>query len=166
MKKFFAILLVLLSILLVVSCAKEPVSDTIPETSASEAQAEKTSEPQEKDSPAYDIYVYEGEGFPGAFAISLFENGQFSYYEGGFSSFIGAGDWEIEGDILTLRCIPNGNVGFVHRFKIEEDHIAFLAEESDNFMYVKVPSGGKFYKNMEKEGINVFIIERNEENDR
>ena len=84
-------------------------------------------------------YLYEGEGFGGAFSITLYENGRFSYYEGFLSSHLGFGTWILEGDILILT---EGDRAF--RFLWCEDELHYLADGSHDFIYVRVPDGGVF----------------------
>lgn len=93
------------------------------------------------DSAGY-TYVYEGEGFPDKFAITLFEDGSFSYYEGMLSSYIGFGAWEETDGIVTLTA--KSGYDLVHRFRREENALSFITEDSDNFLYVKVADGEQF----------------------
>ena len=108
-------------------------------------------------------YVYDGEGAGGDFTITLSESGRFQYYEGMLSSYIGMGHWTLEGGILTLtdddgvgRIIDNEDgttsfeetQGFVNRFKKEDGKLIFIAEGSDNFLYVKLEDGAEFKREM------------------
>ena len=88
-------------------------------------------------------YVYEKEGAGGSFTLTLAEDGTFQYYEGELSSRIGAGHWTLEGDTLTLTEGDNG-YGWVNRFAAARRGLTFLAEGSDNFLYVKVKDGERF----------------------
>lgn len=90
------------------------------------------------------IYHYEKEGFGGIFALRIETDGTFGYYEGGLSSYIGDGEWEQDGDTLTLR-EELADHTFVRHFAVEEDALRFLAEGSDNFIYVKVADGERFF---------------------
>ncbi len=89
-------------------------------------------------------FVYAGEGAGGDFEITLNSDGTFSYYEGLLSSYIGSGEWVLDGDILTLYEYPNLGYGFVNRFRVMWGKLYFLTEGSDNFLYVKVQSGEQF----------------------
>lgn len=91
--------------------------------------------------PAGKTYKYEGAGFGGDFTIELQENGRFEYDAGGFSSYIGMGNWSISGDILTLT---DDQIDFVNHFRMERNCLVFQEDGSTNFMYVKVGDGEKF----------------------
>lgn len=91
------------------------------------------------------LYLYEGDGFGGAFTISLRADGSFTYYEGHLSSYIGAGKWSVSGDILTLE--DETGITRVNRFRMEGNDLIFQAKGSTNFIYVKVADGAVFSKN-------------------
>ena len=100
-------------------------------------------------------YVYEKDGCGGYFTIKLFEDGTFQYYEGILSSYIGMGTWTLDENILCLKDQE------MHRFsedlttmepyirtncfKVEKDCLVWLAENSDNFLYVDVVDGDRFF---------------------
>lgn len=86
-------------------------------------------------------YVYDGEGFGGAFTITISDNGSFTFYEGFLSSYIGHGKWQIKHKILT---ISDGT--FTNNFEMRGKEIVFVEEGSTNFMYVKLKDGDKFIK--------------------
>lgn len=88
-------------------------------------------------------YVYEKEGAGGSFTLTLAEDGTFQYYEGYLSSYVGMGVWSLEDNVLTLTEGDNG-YGWVNRFTAARRGLTFLAEGSDNFLYVKVKDGEKF----------------------
>jgi len=90
-------------------------------------------------------YVYEGEGIMGSFAITLYDDGTFTYYEGMASSYIGVGSWEQDGDSITMTDDGHGGYGLVNHFKLDGDDIVFVEQDSDNFVYVKVKNGEKFH---------------------
>ncbi len=90
------------------------------------------------------IYTYEKGGFGGDFTIFINEDGTFSYYEGGLSSYIGMGTWEQEGSTVILREDDVG-YGFVNCFQISGDNLVFISEGSDNFLYLDVSDGDVFY---------------------
>lgn len=89
-------------------------------------------------------FVYEKEGFGSAFTISINGDGTFSYYEGGFSSYIGTGKWVLEDDILTLSDDDEIGYPLVNRFKVKDGELIFIAEDSTNFLYIKVADGERF----------------------
>lgn len=76
----------------------------------------------QKDSIADKNYLYEKEGFGGDFIIQMKGDGTFSYYEGELSSYIGTGEWKLDGNTLI-----------------------FQSEGSDNFIYIKVSEGERFF---------------------
>ena len=100
------------------------------------------------------IYTYEKEGCGGQFTIKLFENGTFQYYEGMLSSYIGMGTWTLEHNVLCLQDQE------MHRFtddfstmepyirtnyfRVKQDRLVWLEENSDNFLYVKVSDSERF----------------------
>lgn len=91
------------------------------------------------------IYCYEKDGFGGAFSISFEEDGSFTYYEGLLSSYLGVGRWSLDGDMLTLADDDVMGYPFVNHFTVRGDDLIFLAEDSTNFLYVKVGDGERFY---------------------
>ena len=84
-------------------------------------------------------YVYEKDGFGGPFTISLEEDGSFTYYEGMLSSYIGMGDWTLEGETLTLR---EKDQWFA--FQVEGESLIFRKEMSGKFLFIDVADGEKF----------------------
>lgn len=84
-------------------------------------------------------YQYEKEGFGGDFVITLAEDGTFTYYEGGLSSYIGNGDWTLEGETLTLQERTRH-----FTFRVGKDSLTFQKEDSGEFTYLKVEDGEKF----------------------
>lgn len=101
-------------------------------------------------------YVYEKEGCGGVFTISLFEDGTFQYYEGMLSSYIGMGTWTLEEH--NVLCMKDHEMGRIsddfstiemyvrtNYFRVEEDCLVWLAENSDNFLYVDVEDGNRFF---------------------
>ncbi len=89
------------------------------------------------------IYQYEKEGFGGDFVIRVEEDNVFSYYEGGLSSYIGFGEWELDGDTLLLH-ETRFDTPAVQRFKADGDALVYQAEGSAGFLYVKVADGDRF----------------------
>ncbi len=89
-------------------------------------------------------YVFEHDGFGGEFTLSLRADGSMGYYEGGASSHIGNGTWTQDGDMLTIS-EPNGRGGQrVNRFRVTQNALIFVAEGSDNFIYVQMNDGDRF----------------------
>ena len=94
----------------------------------------------------YDVagktFVWEKEGFGGDFTITLGEDGNYQYYVGFLSSYIGMGEWTVEDGILTL----NENSGYdnTFRFYVRDGEIVFIEEGSSKFMHVTVEDGDRF----------------------
>lgn len=86
-------------------------------------------------------YVYEKPGFGGHFTITLDADGSFTYYEGMLSSYMGSGNWELDGDTVTIR--DDGGMG-IFNFRVENGELVFTSEGSSAFMFVKVADGEKF----------------------
>ena len=99
-------------------------------------------------------YTYEKGGFGGPFTIQIFEDGTFQYYEGMLSSYIGMGTWTLDENTL---CLKDWEYRFsedfttmepyvrTNHFKVEEDCLLWLAENSDNFLYLDVVEGDRFF---------------------
>lgn len=87
------------------------------------------------------VYCYEKDGFGGDFTIRLEEDGSFTYYEGGLSSYIGNGDWSLEEDVLTLQ---ERTRHFCFRVAEKGEELVFQAEPSGDFTYLKVADGERF----------------------
>lgn len=109
-------------------------------------------------------YIYEKPGFYGPFTIDIEYNGTFTYYVGYASSYIGHGIWERKDSKLYLY--DNGlSVTKTFAFEIENDCLMFLSAESDQFMYLAVSDGERFfaYERTEVESsslIYVTVIEK------
>lgn len=94
--------------------------------------------------------TYEKGGFPDKFDLRIDSDGTFSYYEGFLSSYMGMGYWELNGDTLILREMSASrdaasDVKRVNRFKVGDNGLTFIAEGSDNFIYIDVSDGENFY---------------------
>ncbi|MBR7184144.1 MAG: hypothetical protein IKD37_00910 [Clostridia bacterium] len=89
-------------------------------------------------------YLYEEDGFGGSFTVTLFDDGSFSYYEGMLSSHIGYGKWAQNGDILTLTESEETGHGGDFRFRCDEETLTYLADRSQNFIYVRLADGAVF----------------------
>lgn len=132
----FILLICLMGIL--TSCQTTTTSN-LPEETLSEITLENI------DMKSGTTYTYEKDGFGGKFNIRLNDDGTFSYYEGMLSSYIGRGTWVMEGDIITLTDDPKwSSYHFVNHFKKNGDELIFIAEESTNFLFVKVEDGDIF----------------------
>lgn len=81
-------------------------------------------------------------GFGGSFTITFNKDGTYSYYEGALSSYIGFGKWSIENNVITLQ--ERGGYAFTFCFGYEDKGLIYLAEKSDEFIYVKVADGERF----------------------
>ena len=90
-------------------------------------------------------YRYEGEGAGGDFTITINPDGTYTFYEGYFSSYMGGGTWYMFGSRMYMT-EENGFDLYFTMFPVE-DALVFSADEySDNFVYVKVPDGGRFIR--------------------
>lgn len=96
------------------------------------------------DSVAGKYFSYEGGGFKGSgeFYIGFDMLGNFDYYEGDLSSYIGRGNYTEENGIITITDF--GDNKRVNRFKLENNTLIWIAEGSSNFIYVKLVDGAKF----------------------
>ena len=86
------------------------------------------------------IFAYEKEGAGGYCTLSFNENGRFLYSPGKLSSYMGGGDWKIDGDTVSL-------IGMVDKtiyLKITDDTLVYIAEGSDEFPYMDIKDGEKF----------------------
>ena len=88
------------------------------------------------------VYTYYKEGFGSDFTITLRKDGTSSFYEGVLSSYLGEGSYTIENDILTLKT-PE----FTNYFKVYDNELEFIEENSSNFPYIKIKDKEKFILN-------------------
>ena len=95
-----------------------------------------------RDMLAGKTFVWEKEGCGGDFTITLNADGSYQYYEGFLSSYIGLGTWTIENDMVILT--EQGGQDSVYRFAIKDGALVYLADGSDNFLYVKASDGDRF----------------------
>ena len=106
-----------------------------------------------KDDIVDKVYVYEKEGCGGDFTIEIKADGTFAYGEGILSSHIGLGEWSYSEGVLTLkektdRIIDAEKMEYVvvtFNFSVEKDTLIFIENGTDNFRYVKVKDGEKFF---------------------
>ncbi len=91
-------------------------------------------------------YVWEKEGFGGAFTITLYDDGTFEYYVGYLSSHIGLGNWEIDkkDSLLRLSEETDKDDPNLFTFEVQAGKITYIANESSDFMYVTVEDGDSF----------------------
>ncbi len=95
-----------------------------------------------RDMLAGKTFVWEKEGCGGDFTITLNADGSYQYYEGFLSSYIGLGTWTIENDMVILT--EQGGQDSVYRFAIKDGALVYLADGSNNFLYVKASDGDRF----------------------
>ena len=90
-------------------------------------------------------YTYEAEPETGSyldrFTIRLNTDGTFTYYETLISSYIGVGNWSVDGDVLTLA---DDYYSLKNSFRIDGNDLIFIENGSTNFIYVKVSDGERF----------------------
>ena len=106
-----------------------------------------------KDEIVDKVYVYEKEGCGGEFTIEIKADGTFYYGEGILSSHIGMGEWSYSDGMLALkektaRIIDGDKMEYVvvtFNFSVEKDTLIFVENGADNFRYVKVKDGEKFF---------------------
>ena len=87
-------------------------------------------------------FVWEKEGCGGDFTITLHADGTYQYYECFLSSYIGFGDWTVEDGTVILT--EQGGQDSVYRFAVQDGALVYLADGSDNFLYVKASDGDRF----------------------
>lgn len=107
------------------------------------------------------IYVYEKSGFGSDFFIKINQNGTYTYREGSLSSYFGLGTWTQNGDILALTDKPSTTPGtaFYNEFRVDEDALVWLAENSTGFMHRNIPmeDGARFlYRGSEESPVPVW----------
>ena len=94
------------------------------------------------------IYTYTVEPESGLdsdrFSINLHPDGTFIYYECLYSSYIGMGNWSVDGDVLTLTDDKEYGISRENSFRIDGDDLIFIENGSTNFLYVKVEDGERF----------------------
>lgn len=93
-------------------------------------------------------YTYTGESAYGIendpFTINLNPNGTFTYFESIFSSYMGVGNWSVNGDVLTLTEDSGACYGLENSFRIDGNTLVFIENSSDNFPKVTVKDGESF----------------------
>ena len=96
------------------------------------------------ESVAGKTFVWEKEGFGGDFTITLDKDGRYEFYEGFLSSYIGSGNWTVEGGVLTMTEDPENGYPLVFRFTVRDGGLLFVADGSDRFIYTEVEDGDRF----------------------
>ena len=91
-------------------------------------------------------YVRDAGGFGGDFAVTLNQDGTFSYYAGLLSSYIGMGTWTQEDGVVCLADEGLKDSAGIrrHYFTLEDGDLIFRAEGSAAFMYLDVEDGERF----------------------
>ena len=79
------------------------------------------------------------------FIINIYGDGTFRYIEGDISSSFTDGKWTIADNILTLT-----EKNRINRFRIDNDKLSWIADGSDNFMYIKLNDGEQFAADVER----------------
>lgn len=93
-------------------------------------------------------YVYSGEpdselAIEDNFTITINDDGTYSYYESLMRSYIGHGKWSVANDVLTLS--DDTGAKRINYFLIDGEDLVFFAENSTNFIHVKVKDGERFH---------------------
>ena len=99
-------------------------------------------------------YLFYGNDHDGGFTITFNEDGKYAYYECITSSMVGLGTWEIKGDTIVLTDMPDSDK--VNRFEIKENGIAFIEDNSDNFIFCKLKDGDEFSDMMIKNKVDWY----------
>ena len=93
--------------------------------------------------PSNKQYVYTKPGAGSDFYINIYADGTFQYYAGRYSSHIGLGDWKLKnGKLYLYDTTLTNSMTFV--FSVHENALAYIAAESNPFMYVQVDDGDIF----------------------
>ncbi len=145
MKKILILFILIVVLLNLIGCKENKIS-------SSEVSLSSYSETSSVVLPSQftdKTYTYEKEGFPDQFNITINSDGTFSYYEGHFSSWIGTGEWTLDGNTITLTEPDYGNDGngHIHYFIVGDGYLEFIAQGSTRFTYVNVKDGERFIEN-------------------
>ena len=89
-------------------------------------------------------YQYAGQGFGGDFTLTLLPDGTYTFYEGFLSSYLGGGEWRVEGPRLYLY--EQNGLNLDNTFLPLDGALYFVEADSDGFPSVRVPDGGRFDK--------------------
>ncbi len=109
-------------------------------------------------------YIRDAGGFGGDFAVTLNQDGTFSYYAGLLSSYIGMGTWTQEDGVVCLADEGlEGSAGIQrYYFTVEDGNLVFQAEKSAKFMYVDVKDGERFSRRADETDDLRFAINEND----
>ena len=89
-------------------------------------------------------YTYEKDFFVGNFTIANKDDGSFFYYEGQLSSYIGVGNWTLDGNTLHLSDTGLQSKTRNYYFNVDDSDLVFISENSDRFTYIEVADGDRF----------------------
>ena len=82
-------------------------------------------------------------------SVTLYEDGEFTFFFSAYSSYIGYGTYQMDGDTLTLRT-DDGR--FLYTFEIVEDTLVFDEENSSEALwYSNITDGSVFYSSLGKD---------------
>ena len=81
---------------------------------------------------------------PGDFTITIYDDGTFQCYETPISSYIGMGHYSIEEDVVTLKEDMGGCTGDINYYKILDDKLSFIHDNSANYHFVPLEDGALF----------------------
>jgi hypothetical protein len=141
MRRAFALILSL--ILIIAALASCDLDHTNETESAIESESL-----QDKTNEIYGSYCRLHDYYPDSFSITLYPDGTYQYYETLISSHIGHGKYTVDGNVITLidDGIPTLEGSKTHYFKFEyrDGKLIYLAEGSNNFMYIHLPDDAEF----------------------
>ncbi len=145
MKKILCLFLACILSVAVIGCQQDiddetTATSTPEETTENSTLEETTTSPRPQLYASYVFGLHELDSFDQS-TVGLFENGQFSFIFNGLSSYIGLGEYTIEGDTLLLETFDDNRL---YTFTIVEDGIIFDAENSDYTWTGLFEDGDKF----------------------
>ena len=140
MRKIASIIVVSALVLGLYGCNKTAFAD--PDVNGEETAAEEIANPITQEE-LYGEYICEEPGFGGMFTLTLQEDGTFSYYEGGLSSYIGYGLWDYSENKLTLKDTGYGEEWDIF-FTVTDACLIYDKESSHGFIYVDLNDGTRF----------------------
>lgn len=110
--------------------------------------ASKTESLQNEYHEVYGTYCRTNDNHPDSFTITLYPDGTYQYYETMISSHMGNGKYTVDGNVITLIDdeIPTygGSATYYFKFEYLDGKLIYLAEGSNNFIYVHLPNGAEF----------------------
>ena len=101
---------------------------------------------EKEDSLASGVYTLQNveSDVPGDFTITIYEDGTFHCYESPISSYFGRGHYSVENGIVTLKEDEDGSSGDVNYYRIEDDGLSFILEDSANYHLITLEDGAVF----------------------